>query len=84
MGTGFFLVPERTPTRWWQRLSNHADLILCVNKKISFVTATGKTKGAQAIGSTLVAIAKKGVAALENASHLGRLLKPIPDARVAA
>jgi len=58
-GNGILLVPERTSTRWWQLLSNHADLILCVNKKIPFVTPTGKTKGAHAIGSTLVAIGKK-------------------------
>jgi hypothetical protein len=81
---GILLVPEHTSTRWWQRRSNHADLILCVYKKISFVTPTGKTKDAQAIGSTLVAIGEKGIAALENAGNLGRLLKPIPEAKVAA
>jgi hypothetical protein len=79
-GNGIILVPERTSTRWWQHLSASADLVLCVNKKIAFVPAApGRKKSAQAIGSTLIAIGRQGVAALERANRngIGRLLKPM-------
>jgi hypothetical protein len=78
-GNGIILVPERTSTRWWQHLSASADLVLCVNKKIPFLPATGKRTGAHPIGSNLVAIGEQGVAALERANRngLGRLLKPM-------
>ena len=37
-GNGIILVPERTSTEWWQKLSSRADMILFVNKKIPFVS----------------------------------------------
>jgi hypothetical protein len=79
-GNGIILVPERTSTRWWQALTRRADLVLCVNKKISFIPVTGKSKGPQSIGSMFVAIGEQGVTALETASRngLGRLLRPLP------
>jgi hypothetical protein len=85
-GNGILLVPERTSTRWWQALTSRADLVLCVNKKIAFISATGKQKSAQAIGSTLVAIGDQGVAGLETAHRngLGRLLRPLPMSLEAA
>jgi hypothetical protein len=54
-------------------------LVLCVNKKIAFITANGRKARAQSIGSTLVAIGEQGVAALESAHRkgLGRLLRPL-------
>jgi hypothetical protein len=78
-GNGIILVAERTSTRWWQALTSRADLVLCVNKKIAFLQATGRKGRAQAIGSTLVAIGERGVAALETAHRngLGRLLRPL-------
>jgi hypothetical protein len=81
-GNGVLLVAERTSTRWWQTLTNRPDsLVLCVNKKIAFIPATGKKGRAQAIGSHLIAIGEKGVAALETAHRngLGRLLRPLPS-----
>jgi hypothetical protein len=78
-GNGIILVPERTSTRWWQRLSSCADLILFVNRKIAFIPPSGRKGSAQAIGSTLAAIGEQGVAALEKAHSLGRLLKPITE-----
>jgi hypothetical protein len=79
-GNGIALVPERTSTAWWQDLVAHADLILCVNKKIPFVTYVGEQRSAFPIGSTLVAIGEKGVAGRLTAHRngLGILLKPVP------
>jgi hypothetical protein len=79
-GNGIILVAERTSTRWWQRLSASADLVLCVNKKIAFISGKpGRKTSAQAIGSTLIAVGRQGIGALERASQrgLGRLLKPM-------
>jgi hypothetical protein len=78
-GNGIILVPERTSTRWWLRLSSYADLIMCVYRKIAFIPPSGKRGAAQAIGSTLAAVGEQGVAALENAHCLGRLLKPLTE-----
>ena len=52
--------------------------MLCVNKKIAFIPATGKKGRAQAIGSHLIAIGEKGVAALETAHRngLGEFFRP--------
>jgi hypothetical protein len=77
-GNGIALVFDRTSTRWWQQLAARADSVLFLNKKIAFVPATGEKAGASAIGSTLVAMGDKGVAALERASGrgLGILTRP--------
>jgi hypothetical protein len=79
-GNGIALVPERTSTAWWQDLVALADLILCVNKKIPFVTHAGEQRTAFPIGSTLVAIGEEGVAGLLTAHRNGLriLLKPVP------
>jgi hypothetical protein len=79
-GNGIALVPERTSTAWWQDLVALADLILCVNKKIPFVTHAGEQRTAFPIGRTLVAIGEEGVAGLLTAHRngLGILLKPVP------
>jgi hypothetical protein len=81
-GSGIALVPERTSTAWWQDLVGRADLILCLNKKIPFMSSTGEQNSAFPIGSTLVAIGEQGVAGLLRAHRngLGILLKPIPAA----
>jgi hypothetical protein len=77
-GNGIALVPERTSTGWWQELVADADLILCVNKKIPFVSYVGEQRAAFPIGSTLVAIGEKAVAGLLTAHRngLGILLRP--------
>jgi len=38
---GIALMPDRTSTQWWQEASQRSDVILLVNKKISFVKADG-------------------------------------------
>jgi site-specific DNA-adenine methylase len=78
-GDGIILVPERTSTAWWQKLSSRADLILFVNRKISFIRGDGRKARACAIGSCLVAIGKLGVAGLRCASNkgLGRIVRPV-------
>jgi len=76
---GVILVPERTSTRWWQHLSSYADLVLFLNKRVAFISPSRPKSSAQSIGSILVAIGDRGMAALENANRngLGRLLKPV-------
>ena len=78
-GNGIILVPERTSTEWWQKLSSRADMILFVNKKICFKRGDGRKAGASAIGSCLVAIGKAGVAGLRRAHNngLGRIVRPV-------
>jgi site-specific DNA-adenine methylase len=80
-GNGIILVPERTSTEWWQRLSRRADMILFVNKKIAFVSGDGRKAGASSIGSCLVAIGKLGVAGLQRAhtNGLGRIVRPLKN-----
>jgi hypothetical protein len=79
---GIALVPERTSTGWWQGLVARADLIMCLNRKIRFVSSTGEQTSAFPIGSTLVAIGEQGVAGLLRAHRngLGILLKPVSAA----
>ena len=79
------MVAERTSSRWWHDLASRADLMLFVNKRIAFIPATGR-RGAQPLGSILVAIGEQGEAALERAERngLGRLLSPWPSQLEAA
>jgi hypothetical protein len=64
-------VPDRTSTRWWQRLAAQTDLIVFLNKKIAFVNPTGEDTGPCAIGSILVAMGEQAVAGLIAASQKG-------------
>src|SRR3954469_10026644 len=66
---GLMLVPERTSTRWWQHLTSYADLVLFVNKRITFISPGKCKSSAQSIGSVLVAIGDSGATALENANR---------------
>jgi hypothetical protein len=83
-GNGVILAKDQTTTRWYQELSERADLILALKKKISFVRPGMKT-GCFPIGHHLIAFGDRGVAALENAHRkgLGKLFKPIAEARAA-
>jgi hypothetical protein len=82
---GICIVPERTSTAWWQSLVAHADLVLCVNRKIPFTSSTGEQYSAFPIGSTLVAIGEQGVAGLLRAHRngLGILLRPLAESPAA-
>jgi hypothetical protein len=79
MGLSWF--PKGTSSRWWHDLASRADLMLFVNKRIAFIPATDR-KGAQPLGSILVAIGEQGVAALQTAHRngLGSLLKQLIEA----
>ena len=76
-GNGVALVKDATSTEWYQYLMSKADLVLTLNKKISFIRP-GQKPVCFPIGHHLVAIGDQGVAALENAAHngLGNLSKP--------
>jgi len=70
-GNGVALVPDFTSTEWWQVLADSADALLFVRPKIQFLPKRedGRTN---LLGSTLVAIGNRGVAALQNAERNGR------------
>jgi hypothetical protein len=76
-GNGVALVPERTSTIWYQELEAASDLMLHCFKKIPFITPDGKPHRQFPIGTHLIAIGEKGVAALINAhrNDLGSLSK---------
>jgi DNA N-6-adenine-methyltransferase (Dam) len=69
-GDGVALVPDFTSTEWWQTLTAAADAILFVRPKIQFLPK--RQVGTNTLGSTLVAIGERGVAALQNAERNGR------------
>jgi hypothetical protein len=76
-GNGIAIVAERSSTVWWQDLVAHSDLVLFINKKLSFVRSDVEIDGCFPIGHCLVAIGEQGVAALRTASRngLGLLMK---------
>lgn len=84
-GNGVILAKDQTTTRWYHHLSERADLILVLNRKIPFVRPGMKT-GCFPIGHHLIAIGERGVAALENAARngLGKLFTPSRIAEVEA
>jgi hypothetical protein len=67
---GVALVPDFTSTDWWQTLAAAADAVLFVRPKIQFLPK--RTAAANSLGSTLVALGSRGVAALECAERNGR------------
>jgi hypothetical protein len=68
-GKGVALVSSFTSTDWYQHLTGNADAIMLVNQKIQFLPRQiGRNN---AIASTLVAIGRKGIRALENAERNG-------------
>jgi DNA N-6-adenine-methyltransferase (Dam) len=68
---GLALLPDFTSAAWWQDAAGSADAIMFVCPKISFLPkrADGRSNS---LGSTLVAIGERGVAALRNAERNGR------------
>lgn len=70
-GNGVALLPDFTSAAWWQDVAGSADAIMFVCPKISFLPkrADGRSNS---LGSTLVAIGERGVAALHNAERNGR------------
>ena len=77
-GNGITIVRDAISTGWWQNLASHADLILCLNKKIAFVNSERDNKQAAPAGHMLVAIGAQAIAALTAAARngLGLLVKP--------
>jgi hypothetical protein len=70
-GNGVVLVPDRTSTKWWQKLAKNSDLILYLNKKIPFVHSIEGHVGSCAIGSCLIAIGRVGFEGLLRAYDKG-------------
>jgi hypothetical protein len=67
---GVTLVPDFTSTEWWQTLAAAGDAVLFVRPKIQFLPR--RAAATNTLGSTLVAIGPRGVAALECAERKGR------------
>ncbi|MBS4018744.1 MAG: hypothetical protein KGZ68_10955 [Dechloromonas sp.] len=72
---GIALAPDRTSAPWWQEYAPRADAVLFVRKKIRFLRRDGSEGKSPAQGTTLMALGRRGCAALENAklSGLGAL-----------
>lgn len=77
-GNGIALTPDRTSAPWWQYSAQKMDAILFVNGKIKFIKPDGTLGEQPGNGTTLFAIGKMAVSALENAqlNGLGLLLTP--------
>jgi hypothetical protein len=69
-GDGVALVTDFTATEWYHELIGNADCIMFVKPKIQFLPR--QAGRGNALGSTLVAIGKRGISALENAERNGR------------
>lgn len=70
-GNGIALMPDRTSTSWWQMFASKSDAVLFVDKKIKFIRADGVIGEKPSTGTTLFAIGKKAVEALNNAEISG-------------
>jgi len=70
-GNGVAIAPDFTSTEWWHTLTERADIIMFVRPKIYFLPKRedGRTNS---LGSTVVAMGKRGVLALRNAERNGR------------
>src|SRR5699024_9365228 len=68
---GIALMPDRTSTQWWQDASQRSDIILLVNKKISFIRNDGTLGKEPSNGTTLFGIGENAVNSLINAQKNG-------------
>lgn len=68
---GIALTPDRTSAPWWQKYAAQMDMILFVSPKIKFVGANGLPGRSPAQGTSLMALGRRGCAALFNAHHAG-------------
>ena len=79
-GNGVALMPDRTIAPWWQRAASKMDLLLFVAPKIKFERPDGSLGEQPGNGTVLMALGRRGVAALTNASSagLGVMAQPLP------
>jgi hypothetical protein len=73
------LTPDRTSAPWWQDFAPRAGLILFVSPKIKFIGIDGAPGSSPAQGTSLLAVGRRGCAALEHAARhgLGTLMVPM-------
>lgn len=79
-GDGVALLPDRTSAPWWQEYAPRADAVLFVSPKVKFVRPDGSIGEQPGTGTTLLASGAKGKQALINASDLGQIFIPFPQA----
>lgn len=70
-GNGIALMPDRTSTQWWQDSSQRSDIILLVNKRISFIRSDGTLGKEPSNGTALFGVGEKAVNALLTAQKNG-------------
>lgn len=70
-GNGVALTPDRTSAGWWQKMAQHAELMLFVYDKIKFVRPDGTLGRQPGCGTTLFALGGRGVRALRTAEANG-------------
>ena len=76
-GNGVALVPDRTSAPWWQEFAPRADAVLFVAPKIKFERPDGSLGESPGTGTTLLAAGKRASDALQNATSLGSVFRPL-------
>jgi hypothetical protein len=69
-GNGIALTPDRTSAPWWQHFARHSDGVLFVAPKIKFFKPDGTTGNSPSTGTSLLAIGKQGITALQHADNI--------------
>ncbi|MFN7610962.1 MAG: DNA N-6-adenine-methyltransferase [bacterium] len=75
-GNGIALTPDRTSAPWFTEAAPKMDAILFVSPKIKFERPDGSTGDSPGTGTALMAIGRKGAAALIRAESLGIAVRP--------
>lgn len=74
-GNGIALTPDRTSAPWWQAAARRSESILFISPKVKFLKSADERGESPSTGTTLLAVGRKGCAALKRAeSKLGILL----------
>lgn len=77
-GNGVALTPDRTSAPWWQDAARRADAILFISPKVKFERPDGSVGKSPGTGTTLFAIGRTGVEAIERAAKAGLGLAVYP------
>lgn len=70
-GNGIALTPDRTSAPWWQDAARRANATLFIAGKVRFIRPDGTEGKSPGDGTTLFAVGRKGIAALDRAQRAG-------------
>lgn len=77
-GNGIALTPDRTSAPWWQDAARRADAVLFISPKVKFERPDGSVGKSPGTGTTLFAIGRPGVEAINRAAKAGLGLAVYP------